>query len=222
MRKERRGPAHAPFVLNVSLDIPPGFTILCGPSGAGKSTLLDCLAGLIKPDSGRITIRGRTLFDSSAGVNLPAHERAIAYVFQSASLFPHLNVKENILYGISHLALTERNRRLDEILAAFRVEALRLRRPSEISGGEAHRVELARSLVGDPRALLLDEPLTGLDDELRAQIIGDLQAWRAARNIPIVYVTHSMSEARALGGKIVTLRNGAVVEGGSGAATSQI
>ena len=100
----------------------------------------------------------------------------------------------------------------DEILAAFRVEALRKRRPAEISGGEAQRVELARSLVGDPRALLLDEPLTGLDDELRAQIIGDLQAWRAARNIPIVYVTHSMSEARALGGKIITLRNGVVVE----------
>jgi molybdate transport system ATP-binding protein len=122
-------------------------------------------------------------------------------------------VEENILYGISHLAAAERNRRLVEILAAFRVEALRRRRPSQISGGEAQRVELARSLVGDPRALLLDEPLTGLDDELRAQIIGDLQAWRADRNIPVVYVTHSMSEARALGGKIVTLRNGVVVEG---------
>lgn len=218
--KTRRSRGHAPFVLGVSLDIPPGFTILCGPSGAGKSTLLDCVAGLTKPDSGRITIADRTLFDSSSRVNLSAHQRGIAYVFQSASLFPHLSVEENILYGISHLAPVERNRRLDEILGAFRVEALRLRRPSEISGGEAQRVELARSLVGDPRALLLDEPLTGLDDELRAQIIGDLQAWRAARNIPIVYVTHSMSEARALGGKIVTLRNGVVVEGQSYAGTS--
>jgi len=212
VRKARRSPGHAPFVLDVSLDIPPGFTILCGPSGAGKSTLLDCVAGLTKPDGGRIAIADRTLFDSSAGVNLPAYERAVAYVFQSASLFPHLNVEENILYGIPHLVPAERNRRIDEILAAFRVEALRKRRPAEISGGEAQRVELARSLVGDPRALLLDEPLTGLDDELRAQIIEDLQAWRAARNIPIVYVTHSMSEARALDGKIVTLRNGVVVE----------
>jgi molybdate transport system ATP-binding protein len=199
--------------VDVSLDIPAGFTILCGPSGAGKSTLLDCIAGLTKPDRGRISIAGRTLFDSSSRVNLPAYQRAIAYVFQSASLFPHLSVEENILYGISHLAAAERNRRLDEILAAFRVEALRMRRPSQISGGEAQRVELARSLVGDPRALLLDEPLTGLDDELRAQIIGDLQAWRADRNIPVVYVTHSMSEARALGGNIVTLRNGVVVAG---------
>jgi molybdate transport system ATP-binding protein len=213
VRKARRSPGHAPFVLDVSLDVPPGFTILCGPSGAGKSTLLDCVAGLTKPDSGRITIADRNLFDSASRVNLPAHQRAIAYVFQSASLFPHLSVEENILYGISHLAAAERNRRLDEILVAFRVEALRRRGPSQISGGEAQRVELARSLVGDPRALLLDEPLTGLDDELRAQIIGDLQAWRAARNIPIVYVTHSMSEARELGGKIVTLRNGVVVEG---------
>jgi molybdate transport system ATP-binding protein len=212
VRKERRNNGHALFVLDVSLDIPPGFTILCGPSGAGKSTLLDCVAGLTKPDSGRIAVADRTLFDSSSRVNMPAHQRAIAYVFQFASLFPHLSVEENILYGIQHLAPKERNCRIDEILGAFRVEALRKRRPSEISGGEAQRIELARSLVGDPRALLLDEPLTGLDDELRAQIIGDLQAWRAARNIPIVYVTHSMSEARALGGKIVTLRNGAVVE----------
>jgi molybdate transport system ATP-binding protein len=213
VRKSRRNPGHVPFVLDVALDIPPGFTILCGPSGAGKSTLLDCVTGLTKPDSGRITIGDRILFDSSSRVNLPAHQRAVAYVFQSASLFPHLSVEENICYGISHLAPTERNRRLDEILAAFRVEALRTRRPSQISGGEAQRVELARSLVGDPKALLLDEPLTGLDDELRAQIIGDLQAWRAARNIPIVYVTHSRSEAQALGGTIVTLRNGVVVEG---------
>jgi molybdate transport system ATP-binding protein len=213
VRKERRSSGPAPFVLDVSLDIPPGFTILCGPSGAGKSTLLDCVAGLTEPARGRISIADRTLFDSSSRVNLPAHQRAIAYVFQSASLFPHLSVEENILYGISHLAPAERNRRLAEILAAFRVEALRMRRPSQISGGEAQRVELARSLVGDPRALLLDEPLTGLDDELRTQIIEDLQAWRAARNIPIVYVTHSLSEARALGGKIVTLRGGVVVEG---------
>jgi molybdate transport system ATP-binding protein len=213
VRKARRSPGHAPFVVDVSLDIPPGFTILCGPSGAGKSTLLDCIAGLTKPDRGRITIAGRTLFDSSSRVNLPAHQRAIAYVFQSASLFPHLSVEENILYGIAHLAAAERNRRRDEILAAFHVAVLRTRRPWQISGGEAQRVELARSLVGDPRALLLDEPLTGLDDESRAQIIGDLQTWRAARNIPVIYVTHSMSEARALGGKIVTLRNGMVDEG---------
>ncbi|HZC65163.1 MAG TPA: ATP-binding cassette domain-containing protein [Candidatus Dormibacteraeota bacterium] len=212
VRKARHSAGHPPFVLDVSLEFSPGFTILCGPSGAGKSTLLDCIAGLTAPDDGRIAISDRMLFDSPSHVNLPAHQRAIAYVFQSASLFPHLSVEENILYGIVQLAPAERKRRLDEILAAFRIEELHLRRPSQISGGEAQRVELARSLVSDPRGLLLDEPLTGLDDELRAQIIGDLQAWRMARNIPIIYVTHSMSEARALDGTIVTLRNGMVVE----------
>ncbi len=142
---------------------------------------------------------------------MPAHQRGIAYVFSPLRCSPHLTVQENILYGIAHLPAAEQARRLQEILAAFHVEPLRKRRPSEISGGEAQRVELARSLVGDPRALLLDEPMTGLDDELKTQIIEDLRAWRAARDIPIVYVTHSMIEAAALGGHIVMLRSGAVV-----------
>jgi molybdate transport system ATP-binding protein len=212
IRKARANAGHSPFVLDVALEFSAGFTILCGPSGAGKSTLLDCVAGLTEPDGGRVAIGDRTLFDWSSRVNLPAHQRGVAYVFQAPSLFPHLNVEQNIVYGIAALAPAEQGRRLDEILAAFRIGDLRSRRPSQISGGEAQRVELARSLVGDPRALLLDEPLTGLDDELRAQIIGDLQAWRTSRNIPIVYVTHSTSEARALGGAVVTLRNGMVVE----------
>jgi molybdate transport system ATP-binding protein len=210
VRKTRAGGKHVPFILDVALELPAGITILFGPSGAGKSTLLDCIAGLVRPDAGNIRCGARTLFDSTAKIDLPAHERAIAYVFQSLALFPHMNVEENIGYGIAQLPERERSLRVTEILAAFRVTDLRKRQPSEISGGEAQRVELARALVTEPRALLLDEPMSGLDDDLKVEIIQDLRAWRAARNIPILYVTHSRGEARLLGEHMVTLNNGKI------------
>lgn len=200
-----------PFVLDVALEFPPGITILFGPSGAGKSTLLDCIAGLVRPDSGRVSVGTDILFDSAAAVDVLVHRRRIGYVFQSLALFPHLTVEENIAYGIGNLPRAEKKQRIDEILSAFRITELRQRKPAEISGGEAQRVELARSLVTDPRVLLLDEPMTGLDDDLKAQIIADLRAWRAARNIPILYVTHSRGEARALGERVVTMQSGKVV-----------
>jgi molybdate transport system ATP-binding protein len=212
VRKSRvpasRGAHRQPFVLDVALEFPAGITILFGPSGAGKSTLLDCIAGLLRPDSGSVSVGKEILFDSAAAVDLPAHQRRIGYVFQSLALFPHLTVEENIGYGIAHLPAAGKKRRIEEILSAFRVAELRRRKPSEISGGEAQRVELARSLVTDPRVLLLDEPMSGLDDDLKAHIIEDLRAWRTARNIPILYVTHSKSEARALGDHIVTMYSG--------------
>jgi molybdate transport system ATP-binding protein len=206
------GPApRHPFVLDVSLEFPAGITILFGPSGAGKSTLLDCIAGLLRPDSGILRVGSEILFDSSAGIDVPAHRRRIGYVFQSLALFPHLTVEENVGYGIVHLPPAERKQRIAEILSAFHVTPLAQRKPAEISGGEAQRVELARSLVTDPRVLLLDEPMTGLDEDLKTQIIEDLRAWRTARNIPILYVTHSRTEARALGEHVVTMRSGTIV-----------
>jgi molybdate transport system ATP-binding protein len=207
----RELPHRRSFVLDVSLKFPAGITILFGPSGAGKSTLLDCIAGLLRPDAGSVSIGEEILFDSVAAVDVPVYHRCIGYVFQSLALFPHLTVEENVGYGIVHLPPAERKQRIDEILAAFRVAELRQRKPSEISGGEAQRVELARSLVTNPRVLLLDEPLSGLDDELKAHIMEDLRAWRTARNIPILYVTHSRSEARALGDGMVTMESGTIV-----------
>jgi molybdate transport system ATP-binding protein len=210
VRKTRSGGKQPPFILDVDLELSSGITILFGPSGAGKSTLLDCIAGLVRPDAGNIRSGARTLFDSASKINLLAHERAIAYVFQSLSLFPHMTVEQNIGYGIAHLPVQERSLRVAEILSAFRVADLRKRQPREISGGEAQRVELARALVTEPRALLLDEPMSGLDDDLKVEIIQDLRAWRAARNIPILYVTHSRGEARLLGEHMVALRNGKI------------
>jgi len=213
VRKSRgdTGAHRQPFVLDVSLEFPAGITILFGPSGAGKSTLLDCIAGLLRPDTGSISVGKEILFDCAAAVDVPVHQRRIGYVFQSLALFPHLTVEENIGYGIAHLLEAEKQRRVDEILSAFRVAELRRRKPAEISGGEGQRVELARSLVTDPRVLLLDEPMTGLDEDLKARIIEDLRAWRTARNIPILYVTHSKSEARALGDHCVNMHSGTTV-----------
>jgi molybdate transport system ATP-binding protein len=214
VRKERRG-SPAPFVLEASLEIPPGITILFGPSGAGKSTLLDCLAGLVQPDAGRIAIGGDVLFDSPSRVNLSPQKRRIAYVFQSLALFPHLDVENNVTYGLAHLQQQERRARALGVLAAFRVENLKSRKPEEISGGEKQRVALARSLVTLPRLLLLDEPLTGLDAELKAAIVDDLRAWNAAQRIPILYVTHSREEVDALGERVIAMDHGRVVSAGT-------
>jgi molybdate transport system ATP-binding protein len=215
VRLERTGAGSPSFTLDVSIEVFPGITILFGASGAGKSTLLDCIAGLLRPASGRIAGGGRVLFDSESGENLAPQKRQIAYVFQSLALFPHMSVEDNVAYGLANLPNGERSARVARILEMFRVEKLRTRRPGEISGGEKQRVALARSLVTSPHALLLDEPLIGLDAALKREIINDLRTWNAAQKIPILYVTHSRDEVDALGERVVALENGRVVSEGS-------
>jgi molybdate transport system ATP-binding protein len=211
---ERHAANAAPFALDVSLEILSGITIVFGASGAGKSTLLDCIAGLLRPDAGQIKIDDDILFDSETRVNVPPQLRRMAYVFQSLALFPHMTAEENIAYGLAHLPADQRSARIAEILQAFRVEDLRNRRPQEISGGEKQRVALARSLVTSPRVLLLDEPLSGLDSELKGSIVDDLRVWNAAQKIPIVYVTHTRDEVDALGERVVVLDHGRVISEG--------
>jgi molybdate transport system ATP-binding protein len=208
-RLEHRA-ARSSFTLDVSIEVPPGITVLFGPSGAGKSTLLDCVAGLLHPNAGRIAVGEKILFDSEARVNLPPQERGIAYVFQSLALFPRMTVEQNVTYGLADLPGGERASRARAILSAFRVEALVARRPDEISGGERQRVALARSLVTQPLVLLLDEPLSALDAELKTSIVGDLRAWNAAQRIPILYVTHSQEEVDALAERVIRLESGHV------------
>jgi molybdate transport system ATP-binding protein len=214
IRKELRRPGASPFVLDVSIEVSPGITILFGASGAGKSTLLDCVAGLARPDAGRITVGDEELFDSARAIDVPAPKRRIAYVFQTLALFPHLNAEENVAYGLNHLREEQRRQRAEAILKAFHVEKLRKQKPGEISGGEKQRIALARSLVTEPRVLLLDEPLTGLDAERKAAIVDDLRAWNTAKGIPILYVTHSREEVDALGERVIALENGNVVSTG--------
>jgi molybdate transport system ATP-binding protein len=201
-------------VLDISLEIPSGISILFGTSGAGKSTLLDCVAGLLRPDSGQIRIGDDILFDSEARVNVSPQRRRMAYVFQSLALFPHMTVEENVAYGLADLTADQRSQRIAQILQAFRVENLGKRRAEEISGGERQRVALARSLVTLPRVLLLDEPLSGLDAELKASIVDDLRAWNAAQKIPILYVTHTRDEVDALGDRVIVLDRGRIISEG--------
>ncbi len=208
-RSQRKSPK---FVLDVALDFPPGPTIIFGPSGAGKSTLLDCITGLLKPQRGRIRLGEKTFFDSDFGIDVRPERRHIGYVFQSLALFPHMTVQNNVTYGVANLPTEEQNRLAGDILSAFHIDALRERKPDELSGGEQQRVALARSLVTQPRVLLLDEPMSGLDDELKTSITQDLLAWNNEHKIPILYVTHNKEEAAALGGRMIYLKNGRVAE----------
>lgn len=215
IRKERRHSKTSSFQLDVDLQVPAAITILFGPSGSGKSTLLDCIAGLERPDSGTIAIGEEVFFFSEENINRPPQKRKIAYVFQTLALFPHLNVNENVGYGLARDRKQERKERVEEILRAFHIENLQSRKPSEISGGERQRVALARSLVTQPKVLLLDEPLAGLDARLKNSILQDLRSWNAERQIPILYVTHSREEVDALGERVVALEDGRIVGTGS-------
>jgi molybdate transport system ATP-binding protein len=215
LRKARSGNTRSSFVLDVAIEIPSGITIVFGPSGAGKSTLLDCIAGLLKPDSGRIEISGEVLLDVERRINWPPTKRKIAYVFQTLALFPHMTVEQNVAYGLAHMPPPERASRVKAMLEAFRVEQLAKRKADEISGGEQQRVALARSLATSPRVLLLDEPLTALDEGLKQSIMEDLRRWNAAQNIPILYVTHSRPEVDALGERVIVLDEGKIISTGT-------
>lgn len=215
LRKARSAGARSSFVLDVALEIPPGITIVFGPSGAGKSTLLDCIAGLLKSDNGKIEINGQVLFDVERRIDVPPAKRKIAYVFQSLALFPHMSVEQNVAYGLANIPPPQRDLRVKAMLDAFHVEQLAMRKANEVSGGEQQRVALARSLATSPRVLLLDEPLTALDEGLKKSIMEDLRQWNAAQNIPILYVTHSRAEVDALGERVIVLDQGKIISTGT-------
>jgi molybdate transport system ATP-binding protein len=214
IEKKFHGKDSPGFHLQIEQDFASGFTVLFGPSGAGKSTILDCIAGLQIPDTGRISLAEKVFFDAAAHIELPPQHRQVAYVFQSLALFPHLSVEQNIAYGLFSCGPAERQERIERAMQAFHIAEFRQRKPRELSGGEKQRVALARSLATDPQALLLDEPLTGLDARLRASILQDLRAWNEARQIPILYVTHNREEVDAVGERVVTLDQGRVVSRG--------
>ncbi len=204
----------AQFTLDISFATESGITILFGESGSGKTTLLRCVAGVTRPDAGRIAIGEQVLFDSERQVDVPPPRRRVGFVFQQLALFPHLTARDNIAYGIADLAPAERTARIDAIARSFRIAHLLDRRPAAISGGERQRVGLARSLVGDPGMLLLDEPLSALDHATQTRIIEDLLRWNDARQIPVLYVTHSQREVFALGRRVLLIEAGRIVGDG--------
>jgi molybdate transport system ATP-binding protein len=203
------------FTLDCEFTAQPGINILFGASGSGKTTLLDCLAGLSTPESGRIAIGDRVLFDSEQRIDIPAEQRNTGYVFQDLALFPHLSVGANVEYGLFRLPVSCRRKRSEAILECFRIADLRERKPREISGGQRQRVALARSLVTNPSILLLDEPLSGLDVPTRSKLLDDLRTWNDEHRIPIMYVTHAREEVFALSERVLVFADGRLLAQGS-------
>ena len=196
------------FTLDIDIRLDRPVTALFGPSGAGKTTVLDAIAGLRTPGSGSISINDRVVFDSRSAINIPTHRRHVGYVAQDVALFPHMNVRRNVLYGRREgqkLALPTVSRMLE-------IEGLLNRDVPQLSGGERQRVALARALMSAPELLLLDEPLAAVDVERRRRILPYLERVRDELRVPIVYVTHDRSEANQLADEIVVLQEGRVIE----------
>jgi molybdate transport system ATP-binding protein len=208
--------AYRDFTLDVRFDAPPGTTILFGPSGSGKSTTLAAIAGLVRPKSGRIALGDDVWFDASARVDRPVHERHVAFVFQSLALFPHMTALGNVVYGMERtLSDSERHARAIALLGRLRVGHLVDRRPETFSGGEAQRVALARAFAIKPRIVLLDEPFSAMDRDLRNDLVTDVRAFVGELGVPMVHVTHHRGEARALGDRAVLVERGRVVRSGT-------
>jgi molybdate transport system ATP-binding protein len=185
-------------------------TVLFGPSGSGKTTVLRALAGLDRPDEGRITFGGETWFDAARRVCLAPQARGVGLLFQEYALFPHLSVRANVGYGLHRLAAAARAARVAELAARFGVADLLDRRPAQLSGGQRQRVALARALAPRPRLLLLDEPLSALDAPTREALRGELRHLLEQAGVPAIVVTHDRVEALALGDRLAVLAGGVV------------
>lgn len=209
-------PGGSDFALDVTFALPNGITVLFGPSGSGKSTTLSLICGLMQAESGRIVLGDRVLADASKRLHLPPESRGVAIVFQSLALFPHLSALDNVAFGLAR-SIERKDRRnvARSWLERMKVPHLAERRPRTFSGGEAQRVALARALASSPRALLLDEPFSALDEDLRVELRREVRALVQELEIPTLFVTHDRSEARALGERAVVLREGRVVSSGS-------
>lgn len=200
--------------VEAAFDSAGGVTALFGPSGAGKTSLINMIAGLLRPDRGRIEVDGETLDDTAQRIHIPAHRRRIGYVFQDARLFPHLSVEQNLDYGRRMNGLPFDAAQQARIAQLLDLEALRQRRPGRLSGGEKQRVALGRALLARPRLLLLDEPLGSLDDERKAEILPYLMRLRDQAGVPMVYVSHDADEIRRLATQVIRLQNGTVAAQG--------
>jgi len=204
------GLARAGFTLDVDFTAGSGITALFGESGAGKSTVLHLVAGLLKPDRGRIVVNGTIFTDMESGVFLPSHKRRIGYVFQDALLFPHLNVRQNLLYGRWFTKAPKEGTTLDQVTGLLGIAHLLDRRPPTLSGGERQRVAIGRALLASPRILLMDEPLAALDIDRKREIIPYIQKLRDELKLPILYVSHAIEEVARLADRVILMADGKV------------
>lgn len=202
-------PGSQPFRLDVEFEAADGISVFFGPSGSGKTLTLECLAGFSKPDAGRVQLGERTLFDSQARIDVPARDRRCGYLFQQDALFPHMTVRENVAFGAGNAAA-----RVDELLREFRIDGLAARLPREISGGERQRCAIARTLASGPEFLLMDEPAQGLDIVLRRELHAVLRRVRQQFGLPMILITHDISEALSLADALFLFSQGRIVQRG--------
>ncbi|HEY0200735.1 MAG TPA: molybdenum ABC transporter ATP-binding protein [Burkholderiaceae bacterium] len=199
------------FTLDVDLHLPGhGVTALFGPSGCGKTTCLRCIAGLEQAPQGRLLVNGELWQDSAANIFVPPHRRALGYVFQEASLFPHLSVRRNLEYGMKRVPAPERKVAWEQALDLLGIAALLDRMPSRLSGGERQRVGIARALLTSPRLLLMDEPLAALDLQRKHEILPYLERLHDELDMPMLYVSHAPDEVARIADHLVILRDGRV------------
>lgn len=210
------------FQLDVAFASDCDRLVLFGPSGAGKSLTLKAMAGLLRPDAGLVAVDGSIVFDAATGIDLAAGARRLGYVFQEYALFPHLTVRQNVAFGLDKGLRNPRrdasSPAVDRWLATFELASLGHRYPDELSGGQRQRTALARALVAEPRALLLDEPFAALDSGLRKRLRAELGELQLRLALPIVLITHDAADVAAFAGEVIALDGGRVV--GSGTAVS--
>ncbi|WP_245501208.1 molybdenum ABC transporter ATP-binding protein [Lichenibacterium minor] len=202
------------FSLDVSFAAPGGVTALFGRSGAGKTTLVGAIGGLLRPARGRIALGDRVLLDTERGIFVPRHRRRIGTVFQEGRLFPHLSVRQNLLFGRWFAPRSEGGAGFDAVVDLLGIAPLLGRRPAGLSGGEKQRVAIGRALLAKPRLLLMDEPLSALDDARKAEILPYVERLRDEAGVPIVYVSHSVAEVARLADTLVVLEGGRVAAAG--------
>lgn len=204
----------ATFSLSVQIEVDAEILVLFGPSGAGKTQTLNAIAGLMTPDAGEITLDGNVFFRSSAAMgksptlNLPARKRRVGYVFQQYALFPHLSALENVSYALWRQPRAQQ--RAEALLERMRLAELAHRYPHELSGGQQQRVAIARALAMEPRVLLMDEPFSALDSEIRRQLHQDLLTLQAEAELIVIYVTHNLEDAFTVGHRLAVVRNGRI------------
>ena len=203
------------FALDVSFETDARVVGLFGPSGSGKTTILNVIAGLLRPDAGRIAIDGRVLVDTDGKAFVPPHKRRLGYVFQEARLFPHLSVRQNLAYGRWFTPSSQHQGSVGEIVELLGLAPLLQRRPRTLSGGEKQRVAIGRALLASPRVLLMDEPLASLDQARKNETLPYIERLRDELSIPIVYVSHSLPEIEHLTRHVVRIEGGRAVPFGS-------
>jgi molybdate transport system ATP-binding protein len=197
------------FMLDASFASAGRVIGLYGRSGSGKTTILRCIAGLLRPESGRIVLDGRVVYDSPERIDLPPHRRRVGLVFQDGLLFPHMSVRQNLLYGAWARGLSSPEA-FDRTIALLDLDRLLDRAPRRLSGGERQRVAIGRALLSDPLVLLMDEPVTAIDQERRAEILPYLEALTRANALPLLYVSHAMAEIERLADEIIHIDAGRV------------